>query len=164
VKIFKTTPKGTHLQIGHFSAPDLIAEFACFEQIPFPASCEFITEGTIGLLRFETLYEYLHDPKFSLELIKSLSRKIGLLSSHIHKESILSSEAKVADLILRESDNFSKFKHNEIAAILNVTPETFSRILTKFKKEGLIEIESHKLEILNRNLLLSIVENNMLKE
>jgi CRP/FNR family transcriptional regulator len=164
VKIFKTTHKGSHVQINRFIAPSLIAEFACFEQIPFPASCEFMTDGTIGLLPFDVLYEYLQNPQFSLELIKSLSQKIALLSSHIHKEAILSSEAKVADLILRKAHNFSEFKHNEIAAILNVTPETFSRILTKLKKEGIIEIENQQLKILNQKALYSIIENNTLKE
>lgn len=163
VKLYKTTPKGSQIQINRFSAPGLIAEYACFEKEPFPATCEFVTDGTIGLLHFDKLYDYLNQPQFSLELIKSLTGKISLLSALVHKETILSSEAKVADLMLKKVTIFNRLKNNEIASILNLTPETFSRILTKMKKEKIIKIENHKLHILNQDALLAIIESNTIK-
>ena len=163
VKLYKTTPKGSQIQINRFSAPGLIAEFAIFEKEPFPATCEFVTDGAIGLLHFNKLYDYLNQPQFSLELIKSLTGKISLLSALVHKETILSSEAKVADLMMKKVTIFNRLKNNEIASILNLTPETFSRILTKMKKEGIIKIENHKLHILNQDALLAIIENNTIK-
>ena len=164
VKLYKTSPKGSQIQINRFSAPSLIAEFACFEKEPFPATCEFVTDGAIGLLHFDKLYEYLKEPAFSLELIKSLTGKVLLLSSLVHKETILSSEAKVADLIIKKRSIFNRLKNNEIASMLNLTPETFSRILTKFKKEQIISIKHHQLEILNEDALYAIVETNTIKE
>lgn len=163
VKLYKTSPKGTQIQINRFSAPGLIAEFAIFEKEAFPASCEFVTDGTIGLLHFDKLYELLNQPEFSLELLKSLTGKVSLLSALVHKETILSSEAKVADLMLKKVTIFNRLKNNEIASILNLTPETFSRILTKLKKEGIVKIENHKLEIFNQDALFSIIENNTIK-
>ncbi len=158
VKLYKTSPKGTQIQINRFSAPGLIAEFAVFEHESFPATCEFVTDGCIGLLHFDKLYEYLNQPNFSLELIKSLTGKVSL-----HKETILSSEAKVADLMLKKVTIFNRLKNNEIASILNLTPETFSRILTKMKKEGIVKIENHKLIILKQDALFAIIENNAIK-
>jgi len=163
VKLYKTSPKGTQIQINRFSAPGLIAEFAIFEQEPFPATCEFVTDGAIGLLHYDKLYEYLGQPEFSLELIKSLTGKVSLLSALVHKETILSSEAKVADLMLKKVTIFNRLKNNEIASILNLTPETFSRILTKMKKEEIIKIENHKLVILNQDALIAIIDNNAIK-
>jgi len=163
VKLYKTSPKGSQVQINRFSAPGLIAEFAVFEKEPFPATCEFVTDGAIGLLHFDKLYEYLNQPEFSLELLKSLTGKVSLLSALVHKETILSSEAKVADLMLKKVTIFNRLKNNEIASILNLTPETFSRILTKMKKEGIIKIESHKLHILDQDALMAIIENNTIK-
>jgi len=164
VKLYKTSPKGTQIQINRFSAPSLIAEFACFEQEPFPASCEFITDGVIGLLHFDKLYEYLNHPEFSFELIKSLTAKVMTLSALVHKETILSSDAKVADLMIKKITIFNRLKNNEIASILNLTPETFSRILTKFKKEGIIEVDNHTLNILNKDALFHIVDTNTVKD
>ncbi len=163
VKLYKTTPKGSQIQINRFSAPGLLAEYACFEKESFPATCEFVTDGTIGLLHFDKLYDYLNQPQFSLELIKSLTGKISLLSALVHKETILSSEAKVADMMLKKMMIFNRLKNNEIASILNLTPETFSRILTRMKKEGIIKIENHKLVILDQDALYRIVDTNTIK-
>ena len=134
VKIYKISPKGSQIQINRFHAPALIVEFTCFEQEVFPAFCEFVTKGFVGLFHFDKLYVYLNQADFSLELIKSLTGKIMLLSALVHKETILSSEAKVADFMIKKMTVFNHLKNNEIASILNLTPETFSRILTKFKK------------------------------
>jgi len=164
VKLYKTSPKGSQIQINRFSAPSLIAEFACFEKEVFPATCEFVSDGTIGLLHFDKLYSYLHQPDFSLELIKSLTSKVMLLSSLVHKETILSSEAKVADLMIKKPAIFNRLKNNEIASILNLTPETFSRILTKFKKEEIISVDNHLIKVLNLDALYIIVETNTMKE
>ncbi len=164
VKLYKTTPKNNKVQINRLHAPALIAEFAYFEREPFPATCELVTDGAIGLLHFDKFYTYLSDPTFSFELIKSLTSKISLLSALIHKETILSSEAKIADLLIKKPSLFNRLKNNEIASMLNLTPETFSRILTKFKKEQIIVITNHRLEVLNREALQMIVETNTIKE
>ena len=164
VKLYKTSPKGTQVQINRLVAPNLIGEFACFEKESFPATCEFITDGVVGLLHFDKLYEYLNNATFSLEIIKSLTRKVLVLSSLVHQETILSSEAKVADLLIKKESIFNRLKNNEIASILNISPETFSRILTKFKKESIITLENHKIKLLNRDALFYIIETNTIKE
>ena len=164
IRLYKTSPKGSEIQIKRMDAPSTIGEYACFEKKPFPASCEFISDGVMGLLHFDYVYQYLNDPEFSLGLIKSLTSKVMLLSALVHKETILSSEAKVADLMIENMSIFNRLKNNEIASILNLTPETFSRILTKFKKESIIRREDNELKILNEDALYMVVETNTIKE
>jgi len=164
VQLYKTSPKGSHIYINRMDAPRTIGEYACLEKAPFPATCEFLTDGVMGLLHFKKVHQYLDDKEFALGLIKSLTSKVMILSSLIHKETILSSEAKVADLMLENIAIFSRLRNNEIAAILNLTPETFSRILSKFKKESIIAIKEHKVKILNREALTIILETNSVKE
>ena len=164
IKLYKTTPKGTQIQINRLKAPALIGEYACFEHQPFPATCEFVTDGSMGLLPFEMVYKHLNNPDFSLEIIKSLTGKVSLLSALVHKETVLSSEAKVADLMTQKLALFQRLKNNEIASMLNLTPETFSRIMTKFKKEGIISVESHIVTVHKEDALYSIVETNTMKD
>ena len=85
------------------------------------------------------------------------------LDKKFHKETILSSEAKVADLILNEITTFNRIKNNEIASILNITPETLSRILSKLKKEKIIVIVNNIVHICNLEALHIIIEKNTLK-
>jgi len=164
VRLYKTSPKGSEIQIKRMDAPNTIGEYACFEKESFPVTCEFITDGTMGLLHFDKVYEYLDNKEFSLGLIKSLTSKVMMLSSLVHKETILSSEAKVADLMIERVTIFNRLKNNEIAGILNLTPETFSRIMSKFKKESIISVEKHTLTILNKEALYMIIETNTVKE
>ncbi|NPA60788.1 MAG: Crp/Fnr family transcriptional regulator, partial [Epsilonproteobacteria bacterium] len=164
IKLYKTSPKGNQIQIKRMNAPNTIGEYACFEKVPFPATCEFLTDGVMGLLHFSKIYQYLDNKEFSLGLIKSLTNKVILLSSLVHKETILSSEAKVADLMLENINIFNKLKNNEIAGMLNLSAETFSRIITKFKKESIIRVEKSSIEVLDYNALQLIVETNSIKE
>lgn len=164
VRLYKTSPKDTMIQLHRLNAPAIIGEYACLEQVAFPATCEFISDrGTIGLLHFKNLMKYLEDPKFSLALLKSMTNKVMLLSSLVHKETILSSEAKVADLILNEIEVFNSIKNSEVASILNITPETLSRILSKLKKYEIINIKNHIVKIKNIEALHIIIEKNTLK-
>ena len=164
VRLYKTSPKGTQVHMHNFEAPELIALFAAFESIPFPATCEFLTEGNVGLLPLKKLYTCLANVDFSLALITALSRRMKLLSDVLHKETIFSSEAKIADLIYNNPSIFERLKKNEIASILNITPETLSRTLTKFKKEEIITIGTHSVTVLNQNALQDIIETNSMKK
>jgi len=164
VKMYKTTPKGGQIFIDRLHAPSLIGEYACFERKLYPATCEFLEDGAIGLLPFDTVIKLLESPTFSLNIIRSLTSKVMLLSSLVHNETVLSSEAKVADIIIRNRAIFSRLKNSEISAMLNLTPETFSRIIAKFKREKLITLEKHNLEILNLDSLKLIVDTNQIKE
>jgi len=164
IRLYKTSPKGSEVQIKRMEAPDTIGEYACFEKEPFPVTCEFITDGVMGLLHFDKVYKYLDNKEFSLGLIKSLTSKVMMLSALVHKETILSSEAKVADLMIERISIFNRLKNNEIAGILNLTPETFSRIMTKFKKESIIKVVKQKIVILNKEALYMIIETNTVKE
>ncbi len=122
VKLYKTSPKGTQIQINRFEAPAVVGEYACFERMPFPATCEFLCDGKMALIPYEIIYKFLTHSDFALEIIKSLTSKIMVLSSLIHKETIYSSEAKVAKMLLENSEIFGKLKYNEVASILNLTP------------------------------------------
>jgi CRP/FNR family transcriptional regulator len=164
VRLYKTSPKNSMIQLHRLNAPDTIGEYACLEQVAFPATCEFISSsGKIGMLHFNKVKEYLKEPEFSLALLKSMTNKIMMLSSLVHKETILSSEAKVVDLILNEIDIFNRIKNNEIASILNITPETLSRILGKLKKKNFINIKNHIVTIVNMEALHIIIEKNTIK-
>ncbi len=165
IKLYKTTPKGTQIQINRFNAPAMVGEYACFENQPFPASCEFVTEGKMAMVHFDYILKNLKEAQFSLELIKSLTSKIMVLSALIQKETIYSSEAKVAKLLIENVEIFTKLKYNEIAAILNLTPETLSRIFKKFKKENIIEMKTGAhIKILDYDVLEGVIESNKLKE
>jgi CRP/FNR family transcriptional regulator len=67
---------------------------------------------------------------------------------------ILTTEAKVAKFIVEHTDIFNQYKNTKIAMLINTTPETLSRILSKFKKIEYIKLDSkHKLSYIDKNSL-----------
>jgi CRP/FNR family transcriptional regulator len=164
VRLYKTSPKGTQVHMHNFAAPEVIALFAAFEKIPFPATCEFLGDGVVGLLPLEKIYTCMQNVDFSISLVSALSKRMKLLADLLHKETIYTTEAKIADLLLNSPAVFERLKNNEIASILNMTPETLSRILTKMKKEQIITIKEHIVTILNVDALCNIIETNSIKK
>ena len=160
VRLYKTAPKGKQIHMHNFEAPQAIALFVAFEGIPFPASCELLTDGYIGLLPLDKFNACLSNAAFSATLIKALSKRMKLLSDLLHKETVYSSEAKIADVLYSTPTVFERLKNTEIAAMLNITPETLSRILTKLKKENIISIIGHKVTIIDEGALCRILETN----
>ena len=86
-----------------------------------------------------------------MKFLKSMAQKIRITTNLLHQELILSSEEKVARFILNHEDLFNELKHTKISSILNMTPETFSRILNKFKTYGLVKLDE-KNQILEKDV------------
>ena len=160
VRLYKTSPKGTQVHMHNFNSPEIIALFAAFEHVPFPATCEFLGEGTVGLIPLDKIFECMENLEFSISLITALAKRMKLLADLLHKETIFTSEAKIADILLNNPTVFERLKNNEIASILNMTPETLSRILRKFKNENIISINEHVVILHNEEALHKVLETN----
>jgi CRP/FNR family transcriptional regulator len=160
LRLYKTDPKGNEIYIHQFVPVGLVGELACFENMHYPATARFITKGEILKINYKKLEkDFFQNPQVCMEIIKSLTKKVKILSNVIHTEIILTSDAKVAKLITENSELFLTLKNTQIASILNITPETLSRILTRFKKANLISIEkNHKVTILDSQTLNSLFQ------
>ncbi|CAA6818436.1 MAG: transcriptional regulator, Crp/Fnr family [uncultured Sulfurovum sp.] len=160
VRLYKTSPKGKQIHMHNFLAPAAIAISVACEKIPFPATCELLTDGYIGLLPLEKFDVCLNNVDFSSAMVKALGQRMQLVSNLLHKETVYSSEAKIADILNSNPSIFKRLKNTEIAGMLNITPETLSRVLTKLKKENIIRIDSHEVTIMNTDALQKIIHTN----
>jgi CRP/FNR family transcriptional regulator len=164
VRLYKTSPAGKEVYLHGIDAPAVIALFPALENVPFPATCSFLSEGSVGFLPLAEFHKCLKNLDFSLAIIKTMSQRMKLLENLLHKETVFSSEAKIADLISNNAKIFRHLKNNEIASILNITPETLSRVLTKLKKEEIITIREHVVTVLDKNALQGIIDTNTMKK
>ncbi len=160
LKLFKTDAKSHQLFLHQLYPVNFVAELANFENIPYPATAEFINRGEVIKIDYEKfLNQFLMDKNISLNIIKSLSNKLKILSEVLHKELVLSSDAKIAKFLVENSDIFNMTKNVKVASLLNLSPETLSRILSKFKNKGLIEFDSNnKLIVTDEKKLLELYE------
>ena len=160
IKLYKTDAKGHQLFLYQFTPVSLVGELANFENFPFPATAEAVIASKVLKVNYEKLSDnILKNPNFSMEVIKSISKKAKILQNVIHQEMILTTEAKIAKLLIEHGELFSQLKNGQIAALINTTPETLSRTITKFKKSNYIEMDKdHQMKILDVDALKSLYQ------
>jgi len=159
LKVYKTNHKGQQIFLHQFYPGGLVAELANFENIPYPATAEFMSDSEVLRIDYKALEkDFFKNPEISFEIIKSLIAKHKILIDVIQKEVILTADAKVAKFILENGDLFKTLKNTQVASILNLTPETLSRTLSKFKSSGLIELDDkHHIRVLNPQKLEEVL-------
>ena len=141
VKLYKTTANGKEIFIHQLAPMNFVAEVVNFENIPYPASAIFTISGEVLKINYEKFEaQFLTKPEICMKFLKSMAQKIRITTNLLHQELILSSE-----------DLFNELKHTKISSILNMTPETFSRILNKFKTNGLVKLDE-KNQILEKDV------------
>lgn len=159
LKVYKTNHKGQQIFLHQFYPGGLVAELANFENIPYPATAEFMSESEVLRIDYKALeHDFFKNPDISFEIIKSLIAKHKILIDVIQKEVILTADAKVAKFILENGELFKTLKNTQVASILNLTPETLSRTLSKFKSSNMIELdEKHQIHVINAQKLEEVL-------
>ncbi len=145
VDIVKSNSKFGEFFLHSIVAPSMIAELATFERLSFPASARAVGNVKIMKIEFEAFKEkMLGNPDVSYKFIKSLLQKMKILEGFIQKELNLGAEEKIINLLTESPMIFAIKKHVEIAKILNITPETLSRMLKRLKEQGIVEVDGKK--------------------
>jgi CRP/FNR family transcriptional regulator len=159
LKVYKTDPKNNEIVLHHFTPGSLIAEMAVFENIPYPASAAFETDGSVIEIDFVKFKEeFMCHPDIAFGFFKSLTQKIKHLEGVIALNIVLDSTARLAKYICEHEEGLS-MKHTQLAQILHMTPETLSRLFKKFYKLGFIEKdEKGKYTIKDREALSILFE------
>lgn len=157
VKIYKTLPNGKELFVHEFLPGSPVAKFANFDDTPFPASAIFVEDSEVLMIDFAKFKKnFMNDVNVCMEIIRSLSQNFRMIQGLLHREIALGVEGKIALFISEYQNELPMQKYSQIAQMLNTTPETFSRVITKFKKNGYIAIDAKK--------NITILEHDKLKE
>ena len=76
-------------------------------------------------------------------LIKSLTAKIRTLDQVIERQIVLNADERVVNFIMENFELFKNSKQSQIANLLNIAPETLSRMISKFKKSGFLVFDDN---------------------
>ncbi|PLY08866.1 MAG: Crp/Fnr family transcriptional regulator [Arcobacter sp.] len=149
IKLYKVTSIDKELVLKYFHENELIAEVANFEEINYPATAQAFTDIKVLKIDFKKFKEeILTNPTLSYLVMKSLITKIRNLENIVSMHLVLDSKERVAKYIHDHTEDFFNTKNVIVAEILNITPETLSRILRVFKYEKLIDTKE---KIINKD-------------
>ena len=139
IKLYKVTSHDREVVMKYFRDNELIAEVANFEDMNYPATAQALTDIEVLKIDFESLKKIiLQKPELAYKIMRSLIKKIKNLENLVSMHIVLDSHERVAKYIYEHTEDFFSTKNIVVAEILNISPETLSRILRTFKNEKLI--------------------------
>ena len=159
VKVYKVDSKGNEVILHFFQPQTLIGETAHMQKFNYPATA--ICETDCKLLEIDyALFEkdFLSNPEISLKFIQSIAEKAKSLQNVITTNLTMNTFRRVCKFIYDNETHINELSHRKIAAILNITPETLSRNLAILKKDGIIVVNSRKIQIVDKERLSDIVD------
>lgn len=150
IKSYKTDSSFNDVYLTTFSGFMLLNEL----DLSFSSSLECLTDVVLLEVDKEKFLEVVLPVKH-LEFFELMCKKSLMVSSVLDREFCFDSVGKVCHLFFSDLVLVNSLKRKEVAALLNITPETFSRVLKKLTRDQIIQIVSNQILVLNEDKLCS---------
>lgn len=168
IKLHRKTKNG-HEQIISFGKPmDFVSIQHVFSDKKYRFSVTAIEESTLCVFNLKTIKELVHtNGKFAEKLLETTSRASNQILSNSLDMISKSMYGKVASVILffHEEIYFTygfdlPVSRKEIAQYTGLSIETVIRVISEFRRDGLIKVFGKRIEIVDKEGLVSIFEHS----
>jgi CRP-like cAMP-binding protein/CheY-like chemotaxis protein len=167
VKIFKSHAEGKELILSMQKAGDFFGFESILENRQYEESAEAMEDTEIITIpRHDFLTLINGHPDVSLSFIKMLSKKVSDKEKQLLGLAYNTVRQRTAETILKISgikgtEEKISISREDLAKMVGTAPESVIRVLSDFKEEGLIEIESGKIKIQKPDKLEKIIRWNV---
>lgn len=161
VKLYKTGNQGERYVIRLLGAGEILGYRAVLSGEPYAASAEAVEKTTACLITRELLIQMLQEsPELSAKMMHKLAVELRVSEEQMLSVLIHPVRQRTADLLLslahsdstrRPGENLAigSLRRSEMAQMIGTTPETFSRTLHELAREGLIDVTSRNISIVD---------------
>ena len=143
--------------LGIESAPSSVAELPLFDGGPYPASVRALAPLIALFINKNDFQKVCRQyPDVALKVLAVVGRRLRHLVGLVEAMTFGSVTQRLARLLLDASKHAGSdifdlpMTHQELASRLGTVREVVSRNLTRFRAEGLISVQDHQVQILNR--------------
>ncbi len=161
VKVFKLSVDGKEQILHIFGPGEPFGEVPVFAGEVFPAHAEAIAKSRLLFFPRNAFTDLIaQTPSLALNMLAVLSKRLRQFTVQVEHLSLKEVPGRLAVYLLYLSNerggdlnvdlNISK---GQLASLLGTIPETLSRILAKMTKKGLIQVDGHRIEIMDRPCL-----------
>ncbi|MBT9171811.1 MAG: CRP-like cAMP-activated global transcriptional regulator [Syntrophomonadaceae bacterium] len=159
VKVSKSSADGREQILHILKEGDIFAEVVLFDQGVYPASAEAVEETRVWLLRNGDMEVLLQNhPKLAVKLLRLMGRRLRQAQLLIRDLALHDTCGRLAGLLLRfarrEGERTERgivldldLTRQELASMIGTSRETVARILSRFQREGLLELDKQKIVI-----------------
>lgn len=161
IKVSKLASSGKEVILSFFGPGEMFGEVAVFENRPYPASAQAVTDTRLaGIRKSEFLEFLLRHPDIAVSIIGILSGRLREAQSRL-RDMAERVEQRLARLLLRLSARLGStlpFTRQEISDMAGTTPETVIRVLSQWKDHGVIRSVRGQITIADKDKLRELAE------
>jgi len=162
IKVLKHSSLGKEFIIAFFDPGEMFGEVAVFENKPYPASTQAVTETRVLAIRKEDFLFFLaHRPQVALGIINVLGGRLRDAQGRLKDLAGERVEQRLAKTLLMLSSKLGStlpFTRQEIADMTGTTTETAIRLMSRLKDTGIIRSLRGKTVILDEAKLRLLSE------
>ena len=170
IKIYKLSQEGKEQILQFIKPTETFGEVVVFSGKVFPAHAEAIQESRALLFPRKNFLELIRaNPDMALTMLAILSERLRRFTIQVENLSLKEVPSRLASYFLYLSKNEGKgdrftleVSKGQLASLLGTIPETLSRVLTRMKDHGIIEVEGNHIRLLDFPRLLSLSEGDKL--
>ena len=168
VKITRIDESGKEFTLTLLEPGEIFGELGLFDDAPRETTAVALEDSIICLMKRQDFEKYAASkPELSFKLNKLMGLRFRQIENRIEELLFRDVPSRLARLLLRLVDQHLrqtkqgtriniKLSQQELANLIGATREMTSMVLNSFKKQGLINVESKHIYIINRNQLEKI--------
>lgn len=170
VKLTRTSSGGQRQIVAILDGGELIEKHAFRDGALHEVTCETLEPAHLCFIRRETYLGLLRrNSALAIRLIELLSSELGIRMDQRDLFAFRTGRQRLAGLLLELSKRFGqkagkgiligiRLKREELADMAGVAVETAIRLLSAFRKEGLISMERRSITLLSQDRLARIAK------
>ena len=164
LKVIKIGLDGREQVLQTLKPGDVFNAISVFTDAPNQATVAALETSAVWMVRREVLLNLLEEhPPLARQVIQELAGKVQSLIRLVEDLSLRSVEARLARLLLEQAEGESVQRRRwatqaEMASRLGTVPDVVNRALRKLSDGGLIRVERHQIQILDKERLKSAAQ------
>jgi len=142
----------------------MISEISDVETVTYEtfSNIELIEDSQILTVNYEKFKEYFLDKNILYKAFtKEIINRSLQLQSIINREFLFDAVSKVSMMIDENLQMFNKLKRHEISEMLHIQPATLSRVLSRLKRDKIIDIIHGKVEVKDMVALVEVYKDKI---
>lgn len=159
VKLFQVGSEGKNQIIKFAKEGEIIGYRALLSDEPLSASAAAIEDATLCFIPKAHFFKIITDhPNFNFKMLKLLSHELGDATKVITDLAQKSVRERVAEVLLILKETFDlddektlqvQLSREELANIVGTASESVIRLLSEFKKDGMIDLKGKNIMLLD---------------
>lgn len=163
VRIYKISPSGNETSLDIFSTHNVLGEFAALDNEPRSASAKAVNQVTVLAMSQEHFSHHLNTvPGLALNLARLLSGKLRWTAAFAESIAQFDAAGRLLHILLDNNARFGEalepgkqyvlnlaLSQSDLASMVGARREWVNRILSEWRRRGLIEFDNGVITILD---------------